>query len=53
MVRANVNLETDLLFAALVEITLIGLVLYGVLAWLERLVLTRFGDGDSRQLVPL
>jgi NitT/TauT family transport system permease protein len=53
MIRANINLETDLLFACLLLITLIGLALYGGLAWLEHLVLSRFGDGSSRQLMPL
>jgi NitT/TauT family transport system permease protein len=53
MILANVNLETDLLFAALVVVTGIGLVLYGFLGWLEQAVLQRFGDGGSRQLVPL
>jgi NitT/TauT family transport system permease protein len=53
MMRANVNLETDLLFAALTVITLIGLALYGAVVWLERAVLSRFGDGSSRQLVAL
>ena len=53
MILANVNLETDLLFAALVIVTGIGLALYGALGWLERSVLLRFGDGSSRQLVPL
>lgn len=53
MILANVNLETDLLFAALVVVTGIGLALYGALGWLEQAVLQRFGDGGSRQLVPL
>jgi len=53
MIRANINLETDLLFAALAVITLIGLALYGSVVWLEYMVLSRFGDGGSRQLVPL
>jgi NitT/TauT family transport system permease protein len=53
MILANVNLETDLLFAALVVVTGIGLALYGILGWLEQAVLSRFGDGGSRQLVPL
>jgi NitT/TauT family transport system permease protein len=53
MIRANVNLETDLLFAALLIVTAMGLALYGALGWLEHAVLLRFGDGSSRQLVPL
>lgn len=53
MIRANVNLETDLLFAALMIVTAMGLALYGILGWLEHAVLLRFGDGSSRQLVPL
>ena len=53
MIRANVNLETDLLFAALLIVTAMGLALYGALGWLEHAVLLRFGDGGSRQLVPL
>lgn len=53
MILANVNLETDLLFAALLVVTAIGLALYGALGWLEQAVLQRFGDGGSRQLVPL
>lgn len=53
MILSNTNLETDLLFAALFSITLIGLVIYGVVGYAERWVLTRFGDGASTQLVPL
>lgn len=53
MILGNTNLETDLLFAAILAVTIIGLVLYGIVDFLERLVLTRFGDGASSQLVPL
>lgn len=53
MILSNTNLETDMLFAALFAITLIGLAVYGAIDFLERLVLTRFGDGASMQLMPL
>jgi NitT/TauT family transport system permease protein len=53
MIVSNTNLETDMLFAALFAITLIGLAIYGAIGFLEHRVLTRFGDGASMQLMPL
>lgn len=53
MILSNTNLETDMLFAALLAITIVGLIIYGAVDLLERMVLARFGDGSSSQLMPL
>lgn len=53
MILGDVNLQTDLLFAALTVVTLMGLALYGAVSLLHRLVLERFGEGDTQQFVTL
>ncbi len=53
MILGDVNLETDLLFAALTIVTVMGLVLYGCVSLAHRAVLERFGEGDSRQFISL
>jgi len=53
MIVADADIQTDLLFAAILAVTLIGLLLYGAIGFCERLVLVRFGDGSAPQLVAL
>ena len=53
MMQADVNLETDLLFAALAIVTLAGLVLYGALGVVERIVARKYGSGDAQHLVTI
>ena len=53
MVLANTNIETDLLFAAIVAVTLIGLLLYAGIGMAERAVLGRFGDGSAPHLAAI
>jgi NitT/TauT family transport system permease protein len=51
MILGDVNLDTDLLFAALVIITVAGLVLYGAVGLVEQRVAARYGTGDGRLTV--
>jgi NitT/TauT family transport system permease protein len=53
MILGNTNLETDLLFASLLVVTVIGLAIYGAIGLAEKLVLNRFGDGAAMQLASL
>ncbi len=53
MILGDVNLQTDLLFAALAVVTGVGLLLYGAVSLLHRAVLERFGEGDTRQFITL
>lgn len=53
MIRADVNLDTEMLFAALMVVTLVGLVLYGTLGLIEQRVAKRFGSGDVQRLATL
>lgn len=39
LIQANTQLNTDQAYAALIIVSLIGLVLYGIVAWLENLLL--------------
>ncbi|MGH3098275.1 MAG: ABC transporter permease [Streptosporangiales bacterium] len=39
LIQANTQLNTDLAYAALIIVSLIGLVLYGIVTWLEHLLL--------------
>lgn len=51
MILGNVNLDTELLFAALAVVTAIGLVLYGSIGVLERMVSRRYGIGSATQII--
>jgi NitT/TauT family transport system permease protein len=53
MIIADTDIQTDLLFAAILAVTAIGLLMYGTVGLAERLVLVRFGDGSAPQLVAL
>ncbi len=53
MIIGDVNLDTDLLFAALFIVTVMGLVLYGAISAVERRVALRFGSGDNQRLTTL
>ena len=49
MIIGDVNLDTDLLFAALVVVTAFGMVVYAVIEAFERRIESRYGKGDVRQ----
>jgi NitT/TauT family transport system permease protein len=49
MIIGDVNLDTDLLFAALVVVTAFGMVFYAVIEAFERRIEGRYGKGDIRQ----
>src|SRR6266404_2016164 len=51
MIKGDVNLDTDLLFAALVVVTVFGLVIYALIEMFERRVEKRYGKGNAQQLV--
>jgi NitT/TauT family transport system permease protein len=51
MIIGDVNLDTDLLFAALVVVTAFGLVIYASIEMFERRVEKRYGKGNAQQLV--
>jgi NitT/TauT family transport system permease protein len=53
MIVGDVNLDTEMLFAALVIVTLVGLMIYGVVGWIERRVARRYGRGDAQQLLTI
>jgi NitT/TauT family transport system permease protein len=53
MILGDVDLDTELLFAALVVVTLIGLVLYGLLGIVERRVVARYGSGGNQTLLTI
>lgn len=53
MILGDVNLDTELLFAALAIVTVFGFILYSLIGLAHRLVLQRFGDGESQQLLTL
>jgi NitT/TauT family transport system permease protein len=52
MVIGDVNLDTDLLFASLVVVTVFGMIVYAVIEAFERRIESRYGKGDvQKQLV--
>jgi NitT/TauT family transport system permease protein len=52
MIIGDVNLDTDLLFAALVVVTVFGMVVYAIIEAFERRIESRYGKGDvQKQLV--
>jgi NitT/TauT family transport system permease protein len=53
MIVGDVNLDTELLFAALVIVTLVGLLLYGGVGLIERKVARKYGSSDAQQLVTI
>jgi NitT/TauT family transport system permease protein len=53
MVLGDVNLDTEMLFAALTVVTLVGLLMYGLVGIVERKVSRRYGTGDSQQLITI
>jgi NitT/TauT family transport system permease protein len=53
MIYGDVNLDTDLLFAALAVVTLVGLFVYGIIEFIERRVARRFGASQAQQLVTI
>src|SRR5258707_6302 len=53
MVLGDVNLDTELLFAALTVVTLAGLLLYALIGIVERKVAIRYGNGDNQQIITI
>jgi NitT/TauT family transport system permease protein len=51
MIVGDVNLDTDLLFAALVIVTLIGLAIYWVIGLVEQKVVQRYGGSNGQLIV--
>jgi NitT/TauT family transport system permease protein len=49
MIIGDVNLDTDLLFAALVVVTAFGMVVYAVIEAFERRIEKRYGKGEHQQ----
>jgi NitT/TauT family transport system permease protein len=49
MIIGDVNLDTDLLFAALAVVTAFGMVVYAVIEAFERRIESRYGKGDIHQ----
>ncbi len=53
MMIGDVNLDTELLFAALAVVTLVGLTLYGLLGLVELRVARRYGSSEGQQMVTI
>jgi ABC-type nitrate/sulfonate/bicarbonate transport system permease component len=53
MILGDVNLDTELLFAALTIVTIFGFILYSLIELAHAAVLRRFGGGESQQLLTL
>ncbi len=53
MIVGDVNLDTDLLFASLVVVTLFGLVLYATLEALEKRIARRYGATEGQQMITI
>jgi NitT/TauT family transport system permease protein len=52
MIIGDVNLDTDLLFASLVVVTVFGMIVYAVIEAFEKGIESRYGKGDvQKQLV--
>ena len=49
MVMGDVNLDTDLLFAALFVVTAFGMIVYAVIETFERRIEIRYGKGETQQ----
>ena len=49
MIMGDVNLDTDLLFAALFVVTAFGMVVYAVIETFERRIESRYGKGEHQQ----
>lgn len=53
MIVGDVNLDTELLFAALAVVTLVGLVMYGVVGLVELRVARKYGTSEAQQMVTI
>jgi NitT/TauT family transport system permease protein len=53
MIVGDVNLDTDLLFASLVIVTLFGLILYALLEAVEKRVARRYGAAENQQMITI
>jgi NitT/TauT family transport system permease protein len=53
MILGDVNLDTELLFAALAVVTLVGLALYGGVGLVERKVARKYGSSEGQQMVTI
>jgi NitT/TauT family transport system permease protein len=53
MIVGDVNLDTDLLFASLVVVTMFGLILYATLEALEKRIARRYGALEGQQMVTI
>jgi NitT/TauT family transport system permease protein len=51
MIEGDVNLDTNLLFAALIVVTGFGLILYSCIEAIETVVGRRYGKGADQQLI--
>jgi len=49
MIIGDVNLDTDLLFASLVVVTVFGMVIYTIIEAFERRIESRYGKGQTQQ----
>jgi NitT/TauT family transport system permease protein len=49
MIVGDVNLDTDLLFAALAVVTAFGMTVYAIIEIFERRIESRYGKGDTQQ----
>jgi len=49
MIVGDVNLDTDLLFAALAVVTAFGMVVYAIIEAFERRIESRYGKGEAQQ----
>jgi len=49
MIIGDVNLDTDLLFAALAVVTAFGMVVYAIIEVFERRIESRYGKGETQQ----
>jgi NitT/TauT family transport system permease protein len=49
MIVGDVNLDTDLLFAALAVVTAFGMVVYAIIEAFERRIESRYGKGETQQ----
>jgi NitT/TauT family transport system permease protein len=49
MIVGDVNLDTDLLFAALAVVTVFGMIVYALIEHFERRIENRYGKGGSQQ----
>jgi NitT/TauT family transport system permease protein len=53
MIVGDVNLDTDLLFASLVVVTLFGLTFYALLEAIEKRIARRYGPVEGQQMITI